>query len=211
MRKILIVEDQNLIIKSITLALEKEYEVISLNSFQDAKNFEIGDIDVILLDISLGDGSGLDLFKIFKTKKDVNIIFLTANDNENTIVEAFGMGADDYITKPFKIGELRARIKKLLPNEIIFKNIVVDISSKLVKIDGENITLSSKEYDLLEYLIRNKNKVLTRDNLLAIWELENQFVNDNTLSVNIKRLREKLNLTSLITIKNVGYMIDETK
>lgn len=211
MRKILIVEDQNLIIKSITLALEKEYEVISLNSFQDAKNFEIGDIDVILLDISLGDGSGLDLFKIFKTKKDVNIIFLTANDNENTIVEAFGMGADDYITKPFKIGELRARIKKLLPNEIIFKNIVVDISSKLVKLDGENITLSSKEYDLLEYLIRNKNKVLTRDNLLAIWELENQFVNDNTLSVNIKRLREKLNLTSLITIKNVGYMIDETK
>lgn len=211
MKNILIVEDQNLIIKSISIVLSNEYKIYSVNSYKDAKNFDIKDIDLILLDISLGDGSGLELYSNFKSQKDVNIIFLTADDSEKTIVKAFNMGTDDYITKPFKMGELIVRIKKLIPDLIEHRDISIDTSSHVVKKNGEIIHLSFKEYELLEYLLKNKNRVLTREELLILWEVENVFVNDNTLSVNIKRLRNKLDLKSLVTIKNVGYMIDETK
>lgn len=209
MKKILIVEDQKLIIKSLELNLGKNYEVSSLSSFAQAANFDISKFDLALIDISLGDGSGLDLYEIFKEYKDIPIIFLTANDEETTIVKALDMGADDYITKPFTLGELNARIRKVLPDSLSFKNISINAKEHVVLQDGMPVDLSIREYQLLEIFIKNKNKVLERTRLLELWETDDEFVNDNTLSVTISRLRNKLNLKELKTIKHVGYVLNE--
>lgn len=209
MRKILIVEDQKLIIKSLELNLGKNYEVSSLSSFAQAANFDISKYDLALIDISLGDGSGLELYEIFKEYKDIPIIFLTANDEEETIVKALNMGADDYITKPFTLGELNARIRKVLPDSLSFKNITIYAKEHVVLQDGIPVDLSIREYQLLEIFIKNKNKVLERTRLLELWEADEEFVNDNTLSVTISRLRNKLDLKELKTIKHVGYVLNE--
>lgn len=209
MKKILIVEDQKSIVKSLELNLKNKYQVFSLTSFSQAKDFDVSSFDLALVDLSLGDGSGLDLYKIFKGYKDLPIIFLTANDEEKTIVRALDMGADDYITKPFKLGELKARIRKILPDSLNFKDIEVDEINHRVSRQGKAVDLSAKEYELFLYLIRNKNRTLTRSDLLGIWEQDNIFVNDNTLSVTVNRLRKKLKLEELKTVKNVGYILDE--
>lgn len=156
MKKILIVEDQKLIIKSLELNLGKNYEVSSLSSFAQAANFDISKFDLALIDISLGDGSGLDLYEIFKEYKDIPIIFLTANDEETTIVKALDMGADDYITKPFTLGELNARIRKVLPDSLSFKNISINAKEHVVLQDGMPVDLSIREYQLLEIFIKIK-------------------------------------------------------
>ncbi len=209
MRKILIVEDQKLIIKSLELNLGKNYEVSSLSSFAQAANFNVSKYDLALIDISLGDGSGLELYEIFKEYKDIPIIFLTANDEEETIVKALDMGADDYITKPFTLGELNARIRKVLPDSLSFKNITINTKEHVVLQDAIPVDLSIREYQLLEIFIKNKNKVLERTRLLELWEADEEFVNDNTLSVTISRLRNKLDLKELKTIKHVGYVLNE--
>ena len=209
MKKILIVEDQKIIIKSLELNLGKNYEVSSLSSFAQAANFDVSKYDLALIDISLGDGSGLDLYEIFKGYKDIPIIFLTANDEETTIVKALDMGADDYITKPFTLGELNARIRKVLPDALSFKNIRINAKEHVVLQDDIPVDLSIREYQLLEIFIKNKNKVLERTRLLELWEADDEFVNDNTLSVTISRLRNKLNLKELKTIKHVGYALNE--
>ncbi|AVM42055.1 DNA-binding response regulator [Fastidiosipila sanguinis] len=209
MKKILIVEDQKLIIKSLELNLGKNYEVSSLSSFAQAASFDVSKYDLALIDISLGDGSGLDLYEIFKEYKDIPIIFLTANDEETTIVKALDMGADDYITKPFTLGELNARIRKVLPDSLSFKNISINAKEHVVLQDGMPVDLSIREYQLLEIFIKNKNKVLERTRLLELWETDDEFVNDNTLSVTISRLRNKLDLKELKTIKHVGYVLNE--
>lgn len=104
-------EDELAIRKALEIKLENLYDFKTYSSFEEAKDLNLRDIDLVLLDISLKDGSGLDLYKIYKMQKDIRVIFLTANDEEETIVKAFDMGADDYLTKPFKMGELLARIK----------------------------------------------------------------------------------------------------
>ena len=209
MKKILLVEDEKLILKSLILNLSKKYEVTGLTSFSQARAFDPSAFDLALIDISLGDGSGLDLFDIYKGYKDIPIIFLTANDEEDTIVRTLDRGASDYITKPFKLGELNARIRKVLPDSIIFKDIEIDDINHLVKRRGKLIDLSKKEYEILLYFVKNKNRTVTRDNLLQLWEADNAFVNDNTLSVAIKRLREKMDLYELKTVRNLGYILDE--
>lgn len=209
MKKILLVEDQNLIIKSLKLSLGKYYNLQSVQTFNEAKEVDISHMDLILLDISLPDGSGIDLFKHFKQYKNIPIIFLTANDEEETIVRAFDLGADDYLTKPFKTGELLARIKKNLPDSLIFNNIELDLNSYKVYQNKRQINLSPTEIELLEYMIVNKNRLLSREELLNIWALDDKFVNDNTLSVYVKRLREKLNLSCLKTSKGLGYILYE--
>lgn len=209
MKKILLVEDQNSIVKSLEINLRKKYQVTSLTSYSQASNYDVSSFDLILLDIWLGDGSGLDLYDTFKSYKDIPIIFLTANDEEDTIVRTLDMGADDYITKPFTLGELNARIRKILPLSFKFKNMEIDDVNHRVYRDDKELDLSKREYDLFVYFVKNKNKTLTRDNLLKFWEADNQFVNDNTLSVTINRLRNKLDLKELKTIKNVGYVLNE--
>ncbi|MEB3428723.1 response regulator transcription factor [Citroniella saccharovorans] len=209
MIRIILVEDELAIRKALEIKLENLYDFKTYSSFEEAKDLNLRDIDLVLLDISLKDGSGLDLYKIYKMQKDIRVIFLTANDEEETIVKAFDMGADDYLTKPFKMGELLARIKKLFPKVIKFKSIVIDTDKKEVYKAGEKIKLSPREYDLFLYFVENKNIVIERQSLFKLWEEDDIFINDNTLSVNVKRLREKLNLSSLRTVKNVGYVLDE--
>lgn len=130
MIRIILVEDELAIRKALEIKLENLYDFKTYSSFEEAKDLNLRDIDLVLLDISLKDGSGLDLYKIYKMQKDIRVIFLTANDEEETIVKAFDMGADDYLTKPFKMGELLARIKKLFPKVIKFKSIVIDTDKK---------------------------------------------------------------------------------
>lgn len=207
MKKILIVEDEKLILKSLTLNLEKKYLVQGLTSFTEAREFDVSLCDLALVDISLGDGSGLDLYRIFKDYKDIPIIFLTANDEETTIVRALDMGADDYIIKPFTLGELNARIRKILPDRLYFKDIEIDDENFRVWKAGQELDLSRREFNLLVYLVKNKNRTLTRDQLLQIWEQDQSFVTDNALSVTIKRLREKLDLKELATVRNIGYIL----
>lgn len=209
MRKILLVEDQNIIVKNIKLGLQKDYEVLSVNTYEKALEVDISDIDLMLLDISLPDGNGVDLYKYYLGIKKVPTIFLTAASEEASIVNAFSLGCEDYVTKPFKMGELKARIKRLLPSEIVFSNIRVDLDQQKVYLNEKLVKLSTREYELFLYFLNNKNRVLSREELFSIWEASDKYINDNTLSVYIKRLRTKLKLDNLKTIKNMGYILDE--
>lgn len=121
MIRIILVEDELAIRKALEIKLENLYDFKTYSSFEEAKDLNLRDIDLVLLDISLKDGSGLDLYKIYKMQKDIRVIFLTANDEEETIVKAFDMGADDYLTKPFKMGELLARIKSFFQRSLNLK------------------------------------------------------------------------------------------
>lgn len=121
MIRIILVEDELAIRKALEIKLENLYDFKTYSSFEEAKDLNLRDIDLVLLDISLKDRSGLDLYKIYKMQKDIRVIFLTANDEEETIVKAFDMGADDYLTKPFKMGELLARIKSFFQRSLNLK------------------------------------------------------------------------------------------
>lgn len=208
MQRILLVEDHPTIAENLIMILSKHYLVETAADFVSAAAHNLANIDLVLLDISLPGGSGLDLYKLFhRLHPDLPIIFLTANDTENTIVRAFELGCNDYLTKPFRTGELLARIKKLLPRELIFGDITVDLDARAVVRAGVNIDLTSKEFDLLVFLIEHSSAVITRANLIAFWEEHDRFVNDNTVTVYIKRLRSKLGDDFIKTIKNTGYVL----
>lgn len=218
---LLIIEDDEAIRLGLTYYLEQE----SFNVLE-AKNAKIGldlydnDIDIVLLDINLPDKNGFDLFKELKAKKDVPIIFLTANDLEVSIVRGLDMGADDYITKPFKARELISRIKNVLrrnnknnSNIIKIKDITIDLNQAKVFKNNIDVMLTALEYKILLTLALNPNVVFTREKILAdIWDVNEEYVNDNTLTVYIKRIREKIedNPTApriIETVRGVGYKI----
>lgn len=218
---LLIIEDDEAIRMGLTYYLEQE----SFNVLE-AKNAKIGldlydnDIDIVLLDINLPDKNGFDLFKELKAKKDVPIIFLTANDLEVSIVRGLDMGADDYITKPFKARELISRIKNVLrrnnknnSNIIKIKDITIDLNQAKVFKKNIDVMLTALEYKILLTLALNPNVVFTREKILAdIWDVNEEYVNDNTLTVYIKRIREKIedNPTApriIETVRGVGYKI----
>lgn len=218
---LLIIEDDEAIRMGLTYYLEQE----SFNVLE-AKNAKIGldlydnEIDIVLLDINLPDKNGFDLFKELKAKKDVPIIFLTANDLEVSIVRGLDMGADDYITKPFKARELISRIKNVLrrnnknnSNIIKIKDITIDLNQAKVFKNNIDVMLTALEYKILLTLALNPNVVFTREKILAdIWDVNEEYVNDNTLTVYIKRIREKIedNPTApriIETVRGVGYKI----
>lgn len=218
---LLIIEDDEAIRMGLTYYLEQE----SFNVLE-AKNAKIGldlydnDIDIVLLDINLPDKNGFDLFKELKAKKDVPIIFLTVNDLEVSIVRGLDMGADDYITKPFKARELISRIKNVLrrnnknnSNIIKIKDITIDLNQAKVFKNNIDVMLTALEYKILLTLALNPNVVFTREKILAdIWDVNEEYVNDNTLTVYIKRIREKIedNPTApriIETVRGVGYKI----
>ena len=142
---------------------------------------------------------------------NIPVIFLTACDTEENIVEVLNMGASDYITKPFRPLELIARINKILHKKTIkIKDITIDMNKMIVTKNNEIINLTTLEYKILNLLIENINKVVTRDRIIdSIWEWTGNDVNDNTITVYMKRIREKLNSGIIITIKGIGYRIDE--
>ena len=218
--KILIVEDDSTIRSGLKYCLEYEqFEVREAALKSDIKN--IDDIDLILLDVNLPDCSGFDLFKDLKKMKNIPIIFMTANDLEVNIVMGLDMGADDYITKPFKTRELIARVKNALRknnnynDKIKIGNVTIDLKQAKVFKNNQDVNLTAMEYKILLILATNPNKVFTRDNLLSlVWDVNSSFVYDNTLTVYIKRIREKIEDNPskpvyIQTVWGVGYRFNK--
>ena len=221
MKKILLVEDNETIIMGLKYSLEQEgFQVISAKTAKESKEkLDNKSIDIVLLDVSLPDGNGFEICKEIKEKNDIPVIFLTAQDEETSVVLGLDLGADDYIVKPFRTRELISRIKSVLrrygkkeENNIIqYKNIkIATISAKVYK-NNKEIIFTSLEYRILLMLFTNQNKLITREQLLEkIWDIAGNFVNDNTLTVYIKRIREKLEDDSIIkTIRGLGYRIGD--
>lgn len=221
MKKILLVEDNETIIMGLKYSLEQEgFQVISAKTAKESKEkLDNKSIDIVLLDVSLPDGNGFEICKEIKEKNDIPVIFLTAQDEETSVVLGLNLGADDYIVKPFRTRELISRIKSVLrrygkkeENNIIqYKNIKIDTISAKVYKNNKEIIFTSLEYRILLMLFTNQNKLITREQLLEkIWDIAGNFVNDNTLTVYIKRIREKLEDDSIIkTIRGLGYRIGD--
>lgn len=222
MTRILLVEDDKSIVTNLTEYLTKEgYTVKSASGQKDALQFvEREKFDLVLLDISLSDGNGFAVCKAIKSDYYIPVIFLTASGDEYSTVTGFELGADDYIAKPFRPRELVIRIKNILrltsgTNSVIcIGNILVDMDKGIVSKNGKDLHLSALEYRLLLVFLGNRGIVLSRTQLLeAIWDIAGDFVNDNTLTVYIKRLREKLeedpqNPEIIKTIRGLGYKVD---
>lgn len=215
---ILIVEDDSTIRSGLKYCLECEnFKVFESDTGSDALN-NINNIDLILLDINLPDINGFDLFKKIKEIKNIPIIFLTANDLETSIVMGLDMGADDYITKPFKTRELISRINNVLRRNvkdvINIHNIMIDLSTAKVFKNGSDVMLTSLEYKILLMLALNPGKVFSREKILSnVWDVNEEFVYDNTLTVYIKRIREKIeddvtNPKIIVTVRGLGYKVD---
>ena len=210
---ILLVEDNLGIQKGLSYSLTKNnYNVIVKSSIKDTKAYlQDNKPNLIILDIALPDGSGLDLYKDYIKFLNINTIFLTADDNIDNIVFALDTGACDYITKPFEVRVLIAKINRILSNKsLIIKNIVFDFNKMEAFKNNNVVSLTSLEKKILFLLVSNKNKVVTRENLINyIWELIGNDVYDNTITVYLKRIREKLDTDIIKTIKGIGYRIDE--
>ena len=215
--KILLIEDNVMVAKGLIYSLNQQGdEVIHQLTIQESKSFlKDNEVDIIILDISLPDGNGFDLYQ--DTIKNINIptIFLTAKDEEDDIVKGLEMGADDYITKPFSVRELIARINRIVlknkKNSIVrVKDIEFDLDKMVVYKNNEQVQLTSLELKILHLLILNLNKAVTRNYILdKIWEWTGNDVNDNTVTVYLKRIRQKLGTDIIVTIKGIGYRIDE--
>ena len=222
MTRILLVEDEKGIVTNLTEYLIKEgYTVKSVSGQKDALQLvEREKFDLVLLDISLSDGNGFAVCKAIKSDYNIPVIFLTAAGDEYSTVTGFEVGADDYIAKPFRPRELVSRIKNILRltggsnSKIWLDNIMVDIDKGIVSKNGKDLHLSALEYRLLLVFLGNRGIVLSRTQLLdAIWDIAGDFVNDNTLTVYIKRLREKLeedpqNPEIIKTVRGLGYKVD---
>lgn len=223
MKEILIVEDD----KTISLGLEyyltqEGFGVDVASTCREAlARLQTQNYDILLLDCGLPDGSGFDLFQEIRKISTVPIIFLTAIDDEVSIVMGLDMGADDYITKPFKARELLSRIKNVLrrsnsknaSNVIHIKNLTIDTLQAKVLKNGVDVMLTALEYKILLILAFNPNRVFTREEILAdIWDINEEYVNDNTLTVYIKRLREKIEDDKdhpqiIQTVRGIGYKV----
>ena len=176
--------------------------------------------DLVILDIILPDGDGMQLCKSIKKTSNIPIIFLTAKDRESDIVKGLEIGADDYIVKPFRIGELVARINNALrkykkdSNVIRIESLIIDIDKMKISKNNEEIFLTSLEWRILITLLNSRGNIVTRDRLLnLVYDISGNFINDNSLTVYIKRLREKLeddvnNPKIIKTIKGIGYRIE---
>lgn len=214
--KILLVEDNEILAKGLIYSLEqKKYQVIhTLNVENTLKILKTEKIDLAILDVSLPDGNGFDLYRDNIKEKNISSIFLTAKDEEDNIVKGLELGAEDYITKPFSIKELMARINRIIlrnkKNTIIqVQNIKFDMDKMVVYRDNENVKLTNLELKILNLLFLNLNKVVKRSEIIdKIWEWTGNDVNDNTVTVYLKRIREKIKTDIIITIKGIGYRID---
>lgn len=217
--KILIVEDDATIRSGLKYCLEYENFEVDEAVGNDCLE-KLDNVSLILLDINLPDTNGFDLFKKIKEIKNIPIIFLTANDLEPSIVMGLDMGADDYVTKPFKTRELISRIKNILRRNnnydvIKIKNITIDLKQAKVFKNGKDVNLTALEYKILLTLALNPNQVFTREKILAdIWDVNEEYVYDNTLTVYIKRIREKIeddvaNPKIIKTVRGIGYKIGD--
>ena len=223
MKQIFLVEDDRAIAKNLMLLLRSEGFAVTHASTQNEAIdvFAEHRFDLALVDISLPDGNGFAVCTEIKQTRDIPVIFLTASGDEASVVTGLNMGADDYIPKPFRPRELIARIKTALrrsgqsPSALEICGLSVDTASGNVKKNGSRVFLSALEYHLLLVFISNPNHILTRDRLLdELWDAAGEFVNDNTLSVYIKRLREKIeddpaDPQIILTVRGTGYRLGD--
>ena len=215
---VLLVEDIESIIKGLTYSLEKSnYKLVIKTTIKDTKEYLLSNtnIDLIILDITLPDGNGFDLF--VNTIKNLKIptIFLTAKDEEDDIVKGLDIGAEDYITKPFSTREVIARINRILlrckkKSIIKIKDISYDMDKLVLMKNNTPIELTALELKLVNLLFVNINKVVSRNVILdKIWDWTGNYVDDHTVTVYFKRIIEKIGTNIITTIKGMGYRIDE--
>lgn len=222
MMKIMLAEDDDAIALGLEYSLQQEGFSVRTCSTCSAALSALAEepFGLLLLDLSLPDGSGYDICRAAKAMGDIPVIFLTACDDEVNVVMGLDMGADDYITKPFRIRELVSRIRSVLrrygkaetaPGQLQVGPVTIQLAQARVLKAGREILLTALEYRLLLTLASRPGQVLTRAQLLeGIWDIAGDFVNDNTLTVYIKRLREKLeddpaNPVIIKTVRGIGY------
>ena len=225
--KIFLLEDDDAIGIGLTYSLENEgYTVTLAKTVADAfKIIDKNTFSLYILDLTLPDGSGYDVCRKIKEGGDLPVIFLTAFDDEVNVVMGFDLGADDYISKPFRVKELLLRIKSVLRRynkdsaDGVFKirDLTINTNEAKVYKNNQEIVLTAMEYRLLLILLNNRGNVLSRNQLLEnIWDVDGDFVEDNTLTVYIKRLRDKIeedptNPVYIKTVRGLGYIIENDK
>ena len=226
MGHILVVDDEPAMLQLIRRVLEKDQHLVSLISdAQTALHMNFSKYDLILLDIMMPGLDGFEFCSQIRSYVDCPIIFLTAKIQEADIVRGLGLGADDYITKPFRLGELCSRIRALLRRAGVSNagsttiiecgDITIDLLGSRALLNGKNLELTSAEYRLLCLLVRNVNRIVTREIILhELWDEAGNFVDNNTLSVYVRRLREKVEADPshpkhLITVRGFGYQWKE--
>ena len=221
--RIFVLEDDEAIGIGLSYTLESDkYEVTLVKTVAEAKKtVENEEFDLYILDLTLPDGNGYEVCSLIKSKGDLPVIFLTAYDDEINVVTGFELGADDYISKPFRVRELLARVKSVLRRYskdnadgiIKIGELSVNTAEARVLLRGEEVILTAMEYRLLLSFVNNQGTVLTRRKLLEeIWDVDGDFVNDNTLTVYIKRLRDKIENDPndpqyIKTVRGMGYLM----
>lgn len=229
MNNLLLLEDDVGLVDGLKYTLNKNgFDVDVAGTLEEARRLlrETDKYDLLILDVSLRDGTGFELCEMVRREnKRIPIVFLTASDEEVNVIRGLDSGADDYITKPFKLGELCSRIRALLrraglsdsgkTTSIDCGDVTIDLLSNRVILRGKSLELTRAEYRLLCLLVRNAGRVVTRDMILnELWDDFGSFVDDNTLSVYVRRLREKVEdkpsqPRHLITARGFGYRWEE--
>lgn len=227
--RILLLEDDISLVGGLIYSLNRNgFDVELVRTVEEAMSHlpEIGAYDLLIFDVTLPDGTGFEVCeKVRKQGKQIPIIFLTASDEEVNVIRGLDSGGDDYVTKPFKLGELCSRIRALLRrtgisnqnNNTVIEcgDISIDLLGSRVLLRGKTLDLTSAEYRLICLLVRNANRVTTRNSILnELWDSTGDFVDDNTLSVYVRRLREKIEVDPshpehLITVRGFGYQWNE--
>lgn len=225
MVRILLLEDDLSLINGLSFALQKAgYELDIARTLQEAYGFwREGRYDLLILDVSLPDGSGFEFCKKVRETSLVSIIFLTASDEETSIIMGLDIGADDYITKPFKLAVLMSRINALLRRSQNFSQVVKELNSNGITLkllegraykDGVSIELTAGEFKLLRLFMENPNVILSTEQIMGkLWDCDGNFVDGNTLAVYIRRLRAKIEEdttkpTRIVTVRRMGYKWD---
>lgn len=214
---LLLIEDNENIATGLIYAFKKNnHQLMFLTNVEDAKKYlQKNTPALIILDVSLPDGNGFDFYENVIKKKKIPVVFLTAKDDENDIVKGLNLGAEDYMTKPFSTKELLARVDKIilrnkLTKSIKVKNITFDFDKMICYRDNEVIELSSLELKIIHLLFNHVGKVVKRATILdRIWDWTGNDVDDHTVTVYLKRIREKLETDIITTVKGIGYRIDE--
>lgn len=222
MANIFLLEDDRILSKGISIALKKdEHTVTAVYHYTEAlQKYHSQRYDLFLLDINLPGGSGLELCKKIREASETPVLFLTANETEEDMLDGFAAGCDDYISKPFPLEVLRKKVQAVLKrtisdgSRIKYRDLEVDTEKCLVLLKGKEIHLTSTEYKLLRCLMENKGRVVTKTMLLEqLWDIDGNFVDDNTVRVNVKRLRQKLKDEKqeyIVTVFGMGYTLGES-
>ena len=218
--RILVVDDEEDLCEILKFNLENEgYTVDTANSAEEALMMNLTNYHLFLLDVMMGEISGFKMASMIKKNKDtahIPIIFITAKDTENDTITGFNIGADDYISKPFSLREVIARVKAVIrrtastsekekSEELSYKGLTLNITQKKVSIDGKEVLLTKKEFEILMLLLQNKGRVYSREDILSkVWK-EEVYVLDRTIDVNITRLRKKVGEYGKNIVTRLGY------